>query len=228
MGRSLRGGREERLHQIEYRIQEQGIPAYHCDCSPAMAVKHGFDVLFSESKPDLVISGINYGENLSVNITHSGTVGAALQAAAYGVPALASSVQTAFEFHRHYGELDWSAAVHFTRRFARLLLTQTLPADVDLLNLNVPSTASEKTPWRMTCLARQAYYRSSIESPSLESTIGEARLRIEIDHEILEPDSDVKALAVDRIVTLTPVSLDMTARSDRGALAKLFRQGWED
>jgi len=223
MGRCLRGGKNEKLHPLDYEVGGQAVPAYHCDGSPAMAVKHGMDVLFPHEKPDLVIAGINYGENLSVHITHSGTVGAALQGSAYHVPALAASVQTGFENHFNYGELDWTAAIHFTGQFARLLLQGNLPDDVDILNLNVPTNATAQTPWRITCLSRQAYYHSSIAGSTLDSRIGDAKLRIEIDRETLDPESDIQALALDKVVSVTPLSLDLTARTDRKALAQVFR-----
>jgi len=225
MGRCLRGGKNEKLHSIDYEVDQHPVAAFHCDGSPAMAVKHGFDVLFPDEKPDLVIAGINYGENLSVHITHSGTVGAALQASACGVPALAASVQTGFENHFNYGELDWSAAMHFTRHFAEILLTQKMPFDVEILNLNVPGAATSRTPWRMTRLARQRYYHSSIVNPTLDSKIGDAKLRIEINRETLDPESDIQALALDRVVSVTPLSLDLTARTDRDALARVFGKG---
>ena len=47
---------------------------YHGECSPAMVVLQAFDVLFGGRKPDLLVSGINYGENLGMNVTISGTV----------------------------------------------------------------------------------------------------------------------------------------------------------
>ncbi len=45
-------------------------------------------------KPDLVVSGINYGENVGLGITISGTVGAAMEAASLGLPALAVSLRS--------------------------------------------------------------------------------------------------------------------------------------
>src|SRR5512133_3679716 len=91
VGRSLMGAQTARLIPIDYRVNGTAVEAFHCECSPARAVLHAFDVLFTGSKPDLLVSGINYGENLGTNITISGTVGAALQGAAFGVPGIAMS-----------------------------------------------------------------------------------------------------------------------------------------
>ena len=51
--------------------------------------------------PALVVSGINYGENLGACVTISGTVGAALEAASFGVPAIAASLETDERYHFH-------------------------------------------------------------------------------------------------------------------------------
>lgn len=224
MGHSLRGKRDEKLRPTEFRADNQVLTAYHLDSSPAMAVKHGLDILCAERLPDLIVSGINYGENLGVHITHSGTVGAALQGAGKGVPAVAASLQTQFDYHFKYGDLNWEGAKHFLRRFAQLLLTRKMPFDVDLLKLDVPEGASSDTPWRLTRLSRQPYYTARIDNPTLESRIGDARLRIEIDRDTLEPDSDIRAVAIDRIVSVTPLSLDLTARVDFTALDEMIRK----
>ena len=87
-----------------------------------MLVDLAFAVLFPGRPPALVVSGINYGENAGSSVTASGTVGAALEAAGLGVPALAASRQTEIKHHLCYGRLDWGAARHFTRLFAKRLL----------------------------------------------------------------------------------------------------------
>ncbi len=125
MGRSLRGDRDEVLRPVEYSVDSDKIEAYHCNCSPALAVQHGLGILCAQTAPDLLISGINYGENLGTNITLSGTIGAALQGASMGIPALAVSLQTEFQYHYTYGEVNWSAACYFLSFFG-LFYTSTL------------------------------------------------------------------------------------------------------
>jgi 5'-nucleotidase len=69
-------------------------------------------------RPDLCVSGVNYGENIGADLATSGTIGAALEAHAYGVPGLAVSVQADIAQWRSHGERDWATARHFTRRLA--------------------------------------------------------------------------------------------------------------
>jgi len=111
-GRSFRGDDTEYFHEVDLRIGGQTVRGYHCECSPALAVLHAFDVLFAKRKPDLVVSGINYGENLGSNVTISGTVGAAIQAASQGVKGLAVSLQTRIADHCNHPELQWDAVRH--------------------------------------------------------------------------------------------------------------------
>ncbi|MCP4397632.1 MAG: 5'/3'-nucleotidase SurE [bacterium] len=223
MGRAFRGDRAEFFHPIDFQVAGNQSEAYHCDCSPALIVEHAMNTIFVESPPDLLISGINYGENLGSNITLSGTVGAALQGASMGVPALAMSLQTDFSYHFTYGDVDWSGAAHFLTLFAQHLLEHRLPTDVDVLKVDVPEEANSETPWRMTKLARQMYYSTYVENPSKTSIIGDAKLHVELDRSSLAPDSDIYALVVDKVISVTPLSLDLTSRVDLEKLGQHVR-----
>lgn len=68
-----------------------GYPAVAVEGFPADAVQHALAVVFAGTRPDLVISGINEGQNLGPVVDLSGTVGAARTAARAGIPALAVS-----------------------------------------------------------------------------------------------------------------------------------------
>jgi len=219
-GRGFHGDKNGSLQRVELKIAGQTVPGYHCDCSPARAVVHAYDVLFNGKKPDLLVSGINYGENLGSNITISGTVGATLQAASHGIPGLAMSLQTDIGNHHKHIELDWEAARHFCCQIAALMLKTPLPADVDILNVNVPASATVKTPWKVTRLSRQGYFVIHMANPAPSSKIGEAVCQLGYDESSLEPDSDIKAIH-SHWVSVTPVSMDLTARIE----LKSFLQG---
>ena len=60
--------------------------------TPADSVLFGLSVVFGEQRPDLVISGMNYGQNVGRAVNHSGTVGAAVAGAEEGVPSIAVSI----------------------------------------------------------------------------------------------------------------------------------------
>ena len=78
-----------RIKRIEYNGEHKG---YSVDGTPADCIKIGIMELL-DSKPDLVVSGINSGSNLGININYSGTVAAAREASFFGIPSIAVSTQ---------------------------------------------------------------------------------------------------------------------------------------
>jgi 5'-nucleotidase len=224
-GRSMPPGPKERISRRPLEIDGQSavscggphhhtVAAYQIDGSPALAVLHAL-LKLAARRPALVIAGINYGENLGSDITISGTVGAALEGAVNGLPSLAVSLQTPKETHYNPSDdVDFTAAIHFTRLFARLLLTTSLPFDVDALKVDVPSDATPETPWRLTRVSRHSYF-TAVPPPMDYAPLAHP--------ERTEPDSDIYTLAVDRVVSVAPLSLDLTSRVDRGEMEALLR-----
>jgi 5'-nucleotidase len=222
-GRSLPSFNDGAIHKIDYQVDGQPVPAYAIHGSPAQAVLYAVIELVPR-RPALCVSGINFGENVGSGVTSSGTVGAALEAADEGLPALAVSLQTDRKYHYNHSEdVDFSAASHFTQLFAARLLAGSMPFDVDVLKVEVPSDATPETPWRVTRVSRQRYFRAL---PSGRRHLAEKRrlgYDMVIDHDTLEADSDIHAVLVDRVVSVTPLSLDITSRVDLGELQVLLR-----
>ncbi|MBI2845334.1 MAG: 5'/3'-nucleotidase SurE [Chloroflexi bacterium] len=189
------------------------IPVFAIDSSPAQVVRYGVAFL-AKRKPSLAISGINYGENLATAVTVSGTVGAALEAAAFGIPSLAVSLTMEKE-HQFQPDrkIDFSATQAFTRRFARLMLSQQPLEGVDLLKIDIPIGATAGTPWRLTRLSRQRYIYPTPDGLGYEAWV---------DFKNLEPDSDIHALFVEKVVSVTPLTLDLTARVDFEKISSLL------
>ncbi len=202
------------------KIAGRKIRAYAVDGTPAQAVMLGLYKI-APRRPSLLVAGINYGENLGSGVTISGTVGACLEGASSFIPSLAVSAETAIEHHYNTVDtIDFTIAKHWTRHFAHSILANGLPPGVDILKVDVPATATLETPWRITRLSRQRYYLplvpSDTESPRQDS-IG---YYIGVDHESLEPDSDIYAFVVDRVISVTPLTIDLTAHTDLSDLAR--------
>ena len=221
MGRSLPRLKDGVFQLAMIEVAGEVLTGYGLPGSPAQSVMYGILEL-DYPQPDLVISGINYGENMGTGSTISGTVGAALQAADMGVPALAVSLETDRAFHYKYGEVDWHVAQYFVRYFARQMLQKRMPFDVDVLNVNVPNVATEQTPWRVTKQSRQSYYRSRPTGRKTPIEGGILDYEISIDWHSLERDSDIYGFVADRVVTVTPLSIDLTSRTSFPALQKLL------
>lgn len=112
-------------------------------------------------KPDLIISGINFGENLGLNMFYSGTVGAAWEGAMAGVLSIASSLE--LPSGKHYSidhSVDFSAAAFITKEIADKLV-QEQPT-CKLWNINTPSTATLQTKVKKCTLAPQRWNKPVI------------------------------------------------------------------
>ncbi len=219
-GRSMPVTSDGALVEEQVNVRGKKWKVYAVGGSPAQAVQHGILELMPR-QPDLVVAGINYGENLTTGITVSGTVGAALEGASFGVPALAVSLEVPAEYYlSHSDTIDFRVAKHFTAYFARVLIGMKPMTDVDVLKVDIPSDASETTEWCMTRLSRQKYYvpvvspRARLEDPA------NIQFEIKLDRDKIELDSDVYALRIDRKVSVTPISLDTTSRVDFVELEK--------
>jgi 5'-nucleotidase len=220
-GRGLPASFTGRIYEETLAIDGERIPAYAVEGSPAQAVQHAILEL-TPRLPDLVVSGINYGENLGSGVTVSGTVGATLEAATFGITGLATSLGVQKKHHlSHSKEVDFDTAAFFTAYFARLILTQELPFDSDLLKLDVPANATPETPWRITRVSRQRYFVPVAARQSPLSMPGPMDYERALDLKQLEPDSDIYAFAIDQVVSVSPISFDLTARVE---LAQLERQ----
>lgn len=223
-GRSMPVGSDGTIREEQVSVRGKTWTVYAIGGTPAQTVLHAVLEIMPRL-PDLVVSGINYGENLGSGVTISGTVGAALEGAALGVPSLAVSLETDARYHlSHSEDVDFSTAAHFTRLFAGKLLAGFRMTDVDVLKVDIPAEATPETPWTLTRLSRAKYFvpikpqRDRLDEPA---GVG---YRVQVNPKAVEPDSDIHALYVRRVVAVTPLSLDLTSRVDLAALEQALRQ----
>jgi len=223
MGRSLPSTSSGIIREEKLRVNGQEWIVYAVSGSPAQAVQHAVLEIMPK-KPDLVVSGINYGENVGLGTTISGTVGAAMEASSLGIRALAISLEAAQQYHLSYSyEVDFSVAAHFAAFFGRLLMAKKMPEDVDLLKVDVPSDATAESSWLITCVARQGYYeplRPNRTSWNVAARLGYKEAAV-LDGE--DEDSDVVVLRKRRMIAVTPISLDMTSRIKLSDLERQLR-----
>lgn len=223
-GRSLPSTSDGLIEEKLVEVNQKTWTVHAVGGSPAQAVLHGV-LEIMPVQPDLVVSGINYGENVGSGITVSGTVGAAMEGASLGVPSLAVSLETAEEHHLTYSTaVNFSAAAYFTAYFARLLLERFMPEDVRVLKVDVPSEATVETPWEIT---RQSMHRYFEPLPPVRTSWHEPAkvgYRRADDLHLDSPETDAYAVLIKRIVSVTPISLDLTARVDLNNLQKMLRE----
>lgn len=221
-GRSMPITSTGRIHKEQRPIAGKPVDVYSVEGTPAQAVQHGVFEL-ADRLPSLCVSGINYGENTGNGVTISGTVGAALEAASLDIPALAVSQQTPLDLHLTYSaDIDFKVAAHFARIFGKWLMSNARPDDVDLLKLDVPIGATVDTPWKVTRLSRRRVYWPTRPERVALTDAGRMGYQYDIDASNAEPDSDVYVILQDKQVSLTPMSLDMTSRTDPFRLRQLL------
>lgn len=213
---------DKNIYATEIPLNGGHHPAYKADFSPAQAVMMAVLEL-AEGRPiNLCVSGINFGENIGSGITISGTVGAAIEAACFDIPALAVGLETPKDFHFNYSlEVDFSAAAHFARYFAQQVLSQGLPPGVDLLKIDVPATATPQTAWRTTSISRQRYYRLIAQRNETDDQ-KMIDYEIRVNPDTLEPDSDIYAFALEKKVSVAPMTIDLTAPVALESVTKFF------
>jgi len=223
-GRSMPSTSDGIIQPQQVKVNGREWTVYAVGGTPAQAVLHGiFEIV--PRKPDLVVAGINYGENLGLGITVSGTVGAALEGAASGIPALAVSLETALEHHLSYSEeVDFSAAAYFTAHLGKLLMERQLPQDVKVLKVDLPAEATPETPWEVTYLSPVRMF--DVVPPERKSWDEPARVGYRFSDELHKaPEgSDIHTVRIKRHVSVTPLSLDLTARADFNEIEAALRK----
>ena len=212
MGRSMPITSDGTITKEIVHVNGQNWTVYAVGGSPAQSVQHGI-LRILDRKPDLVVSGINYGENLALGIGVSGTVGAAMEGASFGCPALAISLETDKEHHLSYSnDVDFSNAAYFAAFFAQKLLEKKFPAQVQLLKVDVPREAMPDTPWRIARLSPNPYYIPSVGKEDVWDKPHILDYHVGANWDIESDDTDVYAMQKMREVAVTPLTLDFTSR----------------
>ncbi len=201
MQRSAVGHSITLIHPLRVdRIQTNGGWGHAVSGTPADCVKLGvLEIL--ESRPDMVVSGINPGPNVGVNLNYSGTVSAAKEAALMGIPAIAVS-------QNPNPDNEYSVAAHFVGILIARIMENGLPSGT-FLNVNVPACPRDQIEgiritrqgisrlkeifYRRTDPRKQTYYWQGAETQIFDQ----------------DPDTDGAVLCTNYI-SVTPVQCDMT------------------
>lgn len=206
---------------------EDGTLAYSVSGSPADAVIVGAGYVMDE-KPDLVITGINAGVNISCDITSSGTVCAAFEAVSLGIPAIAASLfmdpKTSYKQDENgewYMDYDFTLAKKVLHDLVLKIIDEGFPEGVDLFNLNVPSNYDSEEV-EITHLSHRMLDKRVIDNtdsemeeffnyPLDENQKSDNLVMIASDLvKDYEKGSDGYALMVEKRPSLTPLTVNMT------------------
>lgn len=185
------------------------------DGRPADCVKLAIANLWPErygegSRPDLVISGMNDGANVGVNVIYSGTVAAAIEAAFLGVPSIACSMK------RAGGRSNYAVAAGWCRHALAAVLRDGLPRPHECININVPATDGSGPPLdgptppiRVCAMNTHGLVDKYERRVSPAGAVYYWAAGHGLDFHATEPGTDVEALRRD-CITITPLRFDLT------------------
>ena len=117
--------------------RDPGLSVYKCSGTPSDCIKLAKHDLLRDRKPDLVLGGINHGDNTATNVHYSGTMGVVIEGCLSGIPSIGFSVES----HDLHAKFDHCREV--VRKIVRSVLEDGLPVGI-CLNVNMPSEGDIK------------------------------------------------------------------------------------
>jgi 5'-nucleotidase len=188
------------------RPVSRGERRWQVDGTPTDCVMLAIEALMP-ARPDFVLSGINHGHNMGEDVLYSGTVAAAMEGLALGVPAIAISFAAAGDLRADVFHLNEQVKV-LTPLLKHLTSLDSFPANT-LFNVNLPPVpAADVRGVKLTRLGRRVYSQSvaPMKDPWGRPIywIGGGAITWSG-----EQDSDFRAIE-DRYISVTPLHLDLT------------------
>ena len=205
------------------RVQRDEFECYAVSGSPGDCVMIGVNKILGR-RPDLVVSGINIGDNDTFqDILASGTVAAALEAAISGIPAIAYSMIVNEEslFALEYDQPDFSNAAEIAGEIARDVLENGMPEGAEVLNVNFPSGVDPTTEIALTGVGRRKYtdkvlVRKDPRGRPYYWLFGEVLSKF-------PANTDAEAVLTKGRVSITPIELNLSGPLTHGLEALRLR-----
>lgn len=176
---------------------------YTVSGTPVDCIKVALSHILAE-KPDIIVSGINYGSNTATNTLYSGTVGAALEGVIQHIPSIAFSLST-------YENADFTYAGKFSRKLTRKVLREGLPPDT-VLSVNIPNLPEQEIRGvRVTAQGKSRWAENTIERDDM---YGNPYYWLSGELKLMDDDRLYDEYAIrENYITVTPLSIDMTNHS---------------
>lgn len=185
--------------KVELVSNEPGVKVYSCTGTPSDCVKIACHA-FVPRLPDLVIGGINHGDNSAVNAHYSGTMGVVLEGCMKGIPSIA------FSLCSHDADADFTPTFNVIRKVVANVLEKGLPKG-SCLNVNFPDTPS----YAGVKVCHQASGAWVNEWESHEHPRGGKWWWLTGEFVVEEQCLDADRVALDNnYVTITPTKIDFT------------------
>lgn len=203
------------------RIREVSAKKYAVSGTPTDCVMLAVSHLMKDKKPDLVLSGVNYGANIAEDVTYSGTIAAAIEGALLNIRSIAFSINI------QYGHpAKWATVEHFGPDILKTISTIPLEKHV-IINVNFPDVVvSSVKGIRVTTQGHRCGEDELVEckDPRGKSYfwMGAGMYRYTPDPSSLEAGSDLEAIH-DGYISITPLTLNLTHEKTLGSLKGAFK-----
>lgn len=185
--------------------------------TPADCVKIAVQEIL-DSPPDIILSGINLGANVGVNVLYSGTVSAATEGAFLGVRSAAISLDTR-------KDPDYAFPARFSREIIRFITESRLHRGT-ALNVNIPSVQPDKI--QGVSITRQALGRFRERFERRIDPHGNVYYWLTGETPVEEDTADTDAIGLkNNRITITPISYDLTSREEMERLRALPPPNYE-
>jgi len=168
-GKSVTYTHPVRLHKEEKYTQQNNVKAYSVDGTPADCVIVGRYLCQERygQEPDLVIAGINAGDNTSIHaIFTSGTCAAAIEGGILGISSIAFSLELPVNelFDKsHNSETRFQSAANRAKEIVLQVLNNPLPTEIKVINVNFPNSVNSDTDRKIVGLCQVKYVDEAIE-----------------------------------------------------------------
>ena len=183
--------------------------SYQTSGTPVDCVKLAVDKIMHR-RPDLLVSGVNHGQNSSINVIYSGTMSAAIEGALEGIPSIGFSLCD-YSYHA-----DFSLASKIARRLSAKVLERGLPKGV-ALNVNIP--ACEPDTFQGIRICRQANAKWADNFEERTNPYGRKYYWMSGVFKVTDHGEDTDEWALkNNYASIVPVQYDMTAHHALGNL----------
>ncbi len=199
MGHAITINHPLRLNKIDLFGE---VESYACSGTPVDCVKLAiFEVL--HRKPDLILSGVNHGENSSTNVLYSGTMSAAIEGAMEGISSIG------FSLADYDADADFSATKHYASIIIQKILNVDFPKNI-CLNVNVPKLNLDEIKGIKICKQAHAFWADRFDKRIDQFGRTYFWLTGEFSDVDKRPDTDLHALK-NGYVSIVPTLYDLTA-----------------
>jgi 5'-nucleotidase len=180
----------------------KGHKAFAISGTPVDCVKLGIYEILKKS-PDLIVSGINHGSNVSTNVLYSGTMSAAVEGALEGIPSIGFSLCD-FSY-----DADFTGAKMIVKQVVKQVLANKMPEGT-CFNVNIPAIPAKKLKGIKVCRMAKAFWDDKFDKRN--DPLGKPYYWLTGKFQNFDSGEDTDMWALqNNYASLVPIQFDMTA-----------------